>query len=197
VAVPVEATTVAGNHVDIDAAALAYDPDSATVGQVVAVGTPAHGIATVVGKVIRYTPVAGYVGKDSFSYTLESGGKRSTSTVRVVVSASNDAGETWPEWTGRWATVPALAAVPAGNVVLLDTDARLPLLNGTQPGKTYVVSGNRTGNGATYTIAAAGTETAPVVIRGSDDGSASPSCPTAPCGSPAGTSSSPSSGCAG
>jgi hypothetical protein len=171
VAVPVEAATVAGSHVDIDVAALAYDPDSATAGRVVAVGTPAHGIATVIGQVIRYTPVAGYVGKDSFSYTLEGGGKRSTSTVRVVVSANSDAGETWPEWTGRWATVPALAAVPAGNVVLIDTNARLSLLNSTQAGRSYVVSGNRTGNGATYTIDATGTETAPVVIRGSDDGS--------------------------
>ena len=55
--------------------------DSASKGSLslAAVGTPSHGTVKIVGNELEYTPVAGYVGPDSFSYTAqaEDGGKAS------------------------------------------------------------------------------------------------------------------------
>jgi hypothetical protein len=51
------------------------------------VDTPAHGTATVVNGKIRYTPAAGFIGTDTFSYTVSDGnGDSATATVTVTVS---------------------------------------------------------------------------------------------------------------
>lgn len=55
---------------------------------VTAVTTPAHGTATITdeGKKVTYTPAAGYVGTDTFVYTVtETGGATATATVTVTV----------------------------------------------------------------------------------------------------------------
>jgi YD repeat-containing protein len=55
-----------------------------------AVGTPAHGTATILtgGAGIVYTPAAGYTGSDSFTYKVTSGGTSSPNgTVTVTVLA--------------------------------------------------------------------------------------------------------------
>ena len=46
---------------------------------------PAHGTATLVGDVARYTPARGFTGTDSFTYTLSTPNGTATATVRVVV----------------------------------------------------------------------------------------------------------------
>lgn len=65
--------------------------DSASKGSLslAAVGTPSHGAVKIVGNELEYTPVAGYVGPDSFSYTAqaEDGGKASININLKVLAA--------------------------------------------------------------------------------------------------------------
>jgi uncharacterized repeat protein (TIGR01451 family) len=50
-----------------------------------AVGTPAHGTASISNGTITYTPAPGYFGTDSFSYTVQDGAFSSSNTVTVDV----------------------------------------------------------------------------------------------------------------
>ena len=54
------------------------------------VGTPAHGTAVISGggTTVTYTPSAGYIGSDSFSYTASDGhGGTASATVSITVIA--------------------------------------------------------------------------------------------------------------
>ncbi len=52
-----------------------------------ALGTPAHGTATLQDGIVTYTPASGFSGEDQFSYTLkDSFGATSTAVVRVTVA---------------------------------------------------------------------------------------------------------------
>ncbi len=65
------------------------DPDGDTL-SITAVGTPAHGTATIAGTRISYTPAAGYAGSDSFTYTIADGrGGSATATVSITVQVPN------------------------------------------------------------------------------------------------------------
>ncbi|WP_309397702.1 LamG-like jellyroll fold domain-containing protein [Cerasicoccus maritimus] len=48
---------------------------------------PAHGIASIVGDQIEYTPDYGYIGMDSFSYTMTDGVDTASATVTVQVNS--------------------------------------------------------------------------------------------------------------
>ncbi len=74
VAMPLRVGTTAANHVDVDVATAAYDPDGPGPCEIAAIGAPSHGVATATGGAIRYTPVAGFVGSDWFGYTLDNAG---------------------------------------------------------------------------------------------------------------------------
>lgn len=64
------------------------DPDSWPNALVIqSVGSPAHGATALVSGQIRYTPVAGYTGADSFTYTITDGAAISTATVTITVQA--------------------------------------------------------------------------------------------------------------
>ncbi len=66
------------------------DPDGNTL-TITSVGTPAHGVATVSGNRVLYTPAAGYSGSDSFSYTISDGlGGTATALVSVSVGAAGN-----------------------------------------------------------------------------------------------------------
>jgi hypothetical protein len=86
VALPVAVTTRAGAAVDVDVLANSLDPDGGPQLTIAAVGAPAQGRTAIVGSVVRYTPVAGYVGTDRFTYTVTSGTRSSTGTVTVTVT---------------------------------------------------------------------------------------------------------------
>ena len=65
------------------------DPDGDTL-SIAAVGAPAHGTATISGTQVLYTPSRGYVGADSFSYTVSDGkGGTANATVAVAVVRAN------------------------------------------------------------------------------------------------------------
>jgi outer membrane protein OmpA-like peptidoglycan-associated protein len=62
------------------------DPDGDAL-TIVAVTTPANGSATIAGAAIRYVPRTGFVGADSFTYTISDGALTATATVRITVAA--------------------------------------------------------------------------------------------------------------
>ncbi|MGU9866588.1 Ig-like domain-containing protein [Kluyvera ascorbata] len=81
------ATTHAGKAITIDA--LANDSFENNGKAITATSTPQHGSVSIVGNQLVYTPQAGYVGSDTFTYTVTSGGVTETAT--VVVSMTNTA----------------------------------------------------------------------------------------------------------
>jgi fimbrial isopeptide formation D2 family protein len=80
-------TTPANAPVTVDV--LANDTDAnADALTITSTTVPAHGTDSVVAGKVLYTPTAGYVGTDSFSYTISDGhGGTSTATVTVTVTA--------------------------------------------------------------------------------------------------------------
>ncbi len=63
------------------------DPDGDAL-TITTVGTPANGTASIAGTAVNYTPRAGFVGTDSFTYSISDGrGGTAQATVTVTVSA--------------------------------------------------------------------------------------------------------------
>ena len=73
----------------MDIAVLANDSDlDLDTLTITGVTAPDHGSAQVVGTAVRYTPAAGFVGGDSFSYTVSDGfGGTASGVVTVTVGA--------------------------------------------------------------------------------------------------------------
>jgi hypothetical protein len=71
----------------VDIAVLANDSDADLDGlTITSVTAPSHGVAQVVGGAVRYTPAAGFVGTDSFGYTISDGlGGTASASVLVTV----------------------------------------------------------------------------------------------------------------
>jgi hypothetical protein len=86
-AAPDAATLAWRSSTDVDVLA----NDSASQGglTLTAVGTPAHGTATIVDGRVRYTPAAGWFGTDSVTYTVRAveGGATATATLTLTVQA--------------------------------------------------------------------------------------------------------------
>lgn len=68
----------------LDVLANDRDPDQDPL-QIASASQPAHGSAVVSGGKIRYTPITGYTGSDTFTYTVTDG-KGGTSTAQVALS---------------------------------------------------------------------------------------------------------------
>ncbi|HKC27506.1 MAG TPA: Ig-like domain-containing protein [Jatrophihabitans sp.] len=82
------ATTTSGNSVTINV----LGNDSANGGgalHVSSVAAPAHGSARISGGAVVYTPDAGFVGADTFSYVAATAFGSATGTVTVTVTASH------------------------------------------------------------------------------------------------------------
>jgi hypothetical protein len=84
VAVDDAATTVSGTQVTIDVLANDSDPDGDPL-TIQSVTAPSLGAATISGGRIVYTPAAGVVGTDNFTYTI-SDGRGGTATANVTVT---------------------------------------------------------------------------------------------------------------
>lgn len=63
------------------------DPDGDAL-RISAVSTPANGTATISGSAIVYAPRQGFLGADSFTYTISDGALTATATVRITVVAA-------------------------------------------------------------------------------------------------------------
>ena len=62
------------------------DPDGDTL-SVIQVSPPTHGSAGIAGNLVNYTPTPGFVGSDSFTYTISDGhGGNATASVAVTVT---------------------------------------------------------------------------------------------------------------
>lgn len=86
-----DAATVDGNSTNNAIAVLANDsdPDGDTLA-VTSVGAAAHGTAVATTTGVDYSPAAGYLGEDSFTYTIGDGhGGSATATVHVTVVTPN------------------------------------------------------------------------------------------------------------
>jgi len=92
VAIDDVATVPPGGTVEIDPLANDSDPDGDRL-RLVAVGRPDSGSVSVLdGRRLRYAPRTGFVGEDSFTYTVSDGrGGTASATVRIGVAADNRA----------------------------------------------------------------------------------------------------------
>jgi hypothetical protein len=86
---PVADTGATTSGQTLDVAVLANDSDLDLDPLTISgVGTPSHGVAQVVGAMVRYTPAAGFAGSDSFGYTVSDGyGGTASGVVTVTVAA--------------------------------------------------------------------------------------------------------------
>lgn len=90
VAVKDSAKCLIDQTVDVDVLANDSDPDAGDTISITGVGTPTNGTASIVDadgkRQIRYQPLTGFTGTDTFDYTIaDSQGATSTATVAVVV----------------------------------------------------------------------------------------------------------------
>ena len=86
IAVDDTATTTVGQAVMLTTLSNDSDPEGDTL-TITSVGTPSNGTAVIVGGEIRYTPNPGFVGTDTFEYTISDGnGGTATATETVVVT---------------------------------------------------------------------------------------------------------------
>ncbi|GAB2595224.1 hypothetical protein Aab01nite_26210 [Paractinoplanes abujensis] len=118
------AAVLAGKQVDVDVLANDTDPNTGQTLTVTAVGTPAHGTATIVNGQIRYRAAADFTGTDTFIYTI-SDGKGGTAEARVTVTVSSG----------------AAVAVPDGRTTPYDKAITVPVLaNDLDPDRTLTLS---------------------------------------------------------
>ena len=86
VAVDDTATTLSGTPVTVPVLANDSDPDGDPL-TITSVGAPSLGAVTISGSAVIYTPAAGVVGTDRFSYTIDDGrGGTATAFVTVTVT---------------------------------------------------------------------------------------------------------------
>ena len=105
--VPTATADVATVQYNKTAAVAVLANDTATNGGTLALisaSAPAHGTATVSGNTVVYTPAAGFMGKDTFSYMVGTGLATTSGQVAVTVSADLTL-------SGRAVDVPANANV--------------------------------------------------------------------------------------
>jgi outer membrane protein OmpA-like peptidoglycan-associated protein len=134
--------TVNGNSVAnaLDVLANDSDPDGDPI-TIVAVATPAHGTATISGSKISYVPAAGYVGPDSFTYTIaDPKGLTSSATVSITVTAVNHPPIAQPDFATAGLNKPVAIAVLANDS---DPDGdSLTITSFTQPARGTVTRGD-------------------------------------------------------
>ncbi|WMY72591.1 Ig-like domain-containing protein [Buttiauxella selenatireducens] len=141
------ASTHAGQAVTIDA--LANDHFSNSDATITAVGTPLHGSVSIVNNQLVYTPTQGYVGDDTFSYSVTSGGIVETASVTVTMT------NTVPEVSPTLISTPEDTPIVNGNLLADASDADSDTLTVTD----FTVEGVTYAAGQTVTIAGQGTLT--------------------------------------
>jgi outer membrane protein OmpA-like peptidoglycan-associated protein len=181
IANPDSATTRTGTPVTINVLANDSDPEGDAL-SVSAVGTAAHGTVTInANGSVTYTPAAGYVGSDTFTYTLrDATGATATGTVSVTVTAANRApdavDDSYMVMGSNMLTINQLAndSDPDGDVITVVANTQPTngfLIVGTGGQFYYQARPGFNGNDSfTYTISDPGglTDTATVAIMVGD-----------------------------
>ena len=154
----------------VSVSVLANDTFEDPARSITAVGAASHGVATIDGTAVIYTPNADFNGTDSFTYTVTSGGITETATVNVTVGAVGDAVDdaaTTTEDTSVNVTVLANDTFedPARSITAVGVASHgVATIDGT----AVVYTPNADFNGAdsfTYTVTSGGiTETATVNV---------------------------------
>jgi outer membrane protein OmpA-like peptidoglycan-associated protein len=112
-----DAFAVTGNSTNnaLDVLPNDSDPDGDVL-TIVAVGTPAHGSASIAAGKISYTPTVGYVGTDAFTYTIaDPRGLTSSATVSITVTAINHPPSAQPDLAVAKFNTPVTIAVLAND----------------------------------------------------------------------------------
>jgi hypothetical protein len=82
------ASVTDGSSVTIEVLANDSDPDGDALA-ITAVAAPAHGVASIAGNAIVYTPSAGFTGTDAFRYTIGDGhGGAASASISVTIGAA-------------------------------------------------------------------------------------------------------------
>jgi hypothetical protein len=157
VALPLEITSVAGQHVDIDvlAAAIPAGMDGTVIESVTQAN---HGSVSVIDGKIRYTPVAGYAGSDSFTYRLNSAGRSSTALITATVKSAVSQGQ---DGTRAVELPPPLRTITVTSQGALDSAKAAAL-----PGDHIIMSDGSYNLGQ---ITKGGTEANPVVFKAANN----------------------------
>lgn len=96
----------AGTSIDIRVLSNDSDPDGGPAPlSIASVAAPNNGTAQIVGNTVRYSPAAGFVGTETFSYTISDGATTATATITVTVNAVSEL----PTVTGFTATPSTMA----------------------------------------------------------------------------------------
>jgi len=121
VAINDSATTPVDTLVNINVAGNDTDPNDAVVpASVVIVTQPAHGTAVAVGDgTVDYTPSAGYIGNDSFTYNIKDGGNNVSNNATVNIAVGD--GTVLPVANNDTATTDESVAIMV-DVLANDTD---------------------------------------------------------------------------
>lgn len=187
VAVDDAGSTSPATAVTLDVLANDSDPDGDPLA-IVGTTQPANGIVAFTGATVTYAPNAGFVGNDSFTYTIEDGrGGNATATVRMTVTAlpnqspvatddvasatfsapvtidvlDNDSDADGDPLTIVSVTQPTTGSVAiAGNSIVYTTSATFPTVDSF----TYTIEDGRGGSAtATVSVTVAGTPNQPPV----------------------------------
>ena len=133
--------SAAANDTDVDGDSLS----------VTANGLASHGVVTLVGGVLGYTPAANYFGLDAFTYTVSDGTLTAVGTVNVTVTSVNDA----PIAVDDSVTIVRDSGATAVNVRGNDTDIDTPfasvLITATSAPSKGTVAITGAGTGLSYT----------------------------------------------
>lgn len=110
----------------------------------VSVTSPAHGTASIAGNLINYAPSPGFVGADTFSYTVRAGSGTGTSTASVAVQVNGE-------------------LTLAGKVVGAGAGAHIVVTVGQQ---TFDGTADATGNFSVPVVARSGTDMVSMTATG-------------------------------
>ena len=141
------------------------DPDGDALA-ITAVGTPAHGTASIAGNKVNYTPASGYTGADSFTYAIADGkGGTASATVAITIQpvvvnhppvAQNDAYTVDQNSSANSLNVLANDSDPDGDTLTITTvgaPAHGTASIAKQQGQLHPASGYSGADSFTYTIA--------------------------------------------
>lgn len=142
VAVDDAGNTTVGTAIALDVLDNDSDPDGDAI-TIVGTTQPANGLVAFTGTTVTYAPAAGFVGTDSFTYTIDDGrGGSASATVRVTVGAAPNQPPV---------ATPDVAVTPVNSPVVVDVLANdsdpdgdpLTIIAVTQPANgTVAISGS-------------------------------------------------------